>query len=229
MLMKRAFVASVVLSCGVCLVAGEQYFVSYDADGVYPEDRGWTRSVYGGGAQRWFDNGSLVIDSRASTGIEDAYIMQKSGQLDPSSPNEWFFMSWRMRTDELQGPWDAAVGAFSDERRAVFLDFSLDHISIGGIGTVATFEPGVFHGFELRSSNMLTYDLYVDGALAHSGNFTVPLLTASTVGWGDMTSGGASLTRWEYFRFGVVPEPKSALVGVTLLAAARAVSRGKSP
>jgi hypothetical protein len=134
-----------------------------------------------------------------------------------------------MRTDELQGLCDSAVGVFSDDRRLVSLSFEWDGVLDPWEGhVVATFEPGVFHDFELRSFDMVTYNLYVDGTLAHTGYFTDPLLTASKVFWGDEVQGAASLTRWDRFSFGVFPEPTSALVGVTLLAVARAVSRGKS-
>jgi hypothetical protein len=195
------------------------------SSGIFPEDCGWDRLTFDGGAQRWFEDGCLVLDSRASIEIVDSYSMQRPGQLDPAAPGEWFFMSWRMRTDELQGPWDATVGVLSDERRGVFLDFSLDGIHIPGQGFVATFEPGVFHDFELRSSDMLTFTLYIDAIAAYEGNFTDPLVTASTVAWGDDTQGGASLTHWERFSFGVVPEPQSALSGVALLVVARAARR----
>jgi hypothetical protein len=75
---------------------------------------------------------------------------------------------------------------------------------------------------------MLVYTLYLDGTAAYVGNFTNPLVTASTVIWGDGGQGGASLTRWERFSFGVTPEPQSALLGVALLMVARAVSRARS-
>lgn len=209
------------------VVRATPYWVEYDASsGAWPELENWTRVVYGGGAERWFEDDTLVIDSRASMEIEDSYAMERPGQLDPSNADEWFVMTWRLRIDELEGLWDPRVSVFSDERRAVFLDFSLDGVHVPGEGFVATFEPGVFHDFEFRSASMLTYDLYIDNSMAYSGSFTVPLLTRSRVAWGDGTSGGASLSRWEGFAFGVVPEPKSALVGVALLAVARAAGRG---
>lgn len=185
----------------------DQYWVSYEADGVYPEACGWSRRTDYGGAQRWFEDGALVLDSRASLMIDDSYSMSRPQALDPS-PGEVFVMQWRLRVDESQGPWDQSVGFFSDERRAVFLDFAYAAVWDGVEGHIAaTFSPGVFHEFELRSADMLTYELYIDCATAYSGAFTVPLVDSSRVAWGDGTQGGASLARWDYFRFGVVPEP----------------------
>jgi hypothetical protein len=206
------------------------YYVEYlGSSGDFPEAEGWTRIIYGGGAQRWFEEDSLVLDSRASTDIEEAYVMERPGQVDPSAPGEWFFMSWRLRIDELQGLWDPGVAVFSDDRRAVFLDFEWGGVLDPWAGhVVATFEPGVFHDFELQSADMLTYNLFIDSTLSYIGTFTDPLIDSSRVIWGDVTSGGASLALWQRFSFGVVPEPTSALAGVTLLAVARAAGRGKS-
>ena len=58
---------------------------------------------------------------------------------------------------------------------------------------------------------MRAYDLYIDGNLAISGSFWFSL-TPSRVFWGDSIQGGASLTHWDYFRFGVVPEPGPGLL-----------------
>ena len=88
----------------------------------------------------------------------------------------------------------------------------------------APFEPGVFHEFELRTRDMRDYELYIDGNLAISGSFWLSL-TWSRAFWGDSIQGGASLARWDYFRFGVVPEPNSLLA---LLAIAPCVLRRKS-
>ena len=83
-------------------------------------------------------------------------------------------------------------------------------------GVNATFEPGVFHEFELRSEDMRSYDLLIDGELAMSGSFWESL-SGTWVGWGDCVEGYASLSRWDYVRFGVVPEPQSLLLLIAIV------------
>ena len=83
----------------------------------------------------------------------------------------------------------------------------------------AEFEPGVFHDFEMYSSDMRSYELHIDGALAIEGVFHESLFPAGA-GFGDLTS-GLSLAEWDYFRFGVVPEPACASLLLFALVARR--------
>ncbi len=41
-------------------------------------------------------------------------------------------------------------------------------------GWIVTFEPGVFHDYEMRSASMLTYELHRDNVLAYTGDFWSP-------------------------------------------------------
>jgi hypothetical protein len=213
---KRLLIGLALLWCVPAVAPADQYFVNYEADAVYPEDCGWTRRTDYGGAVRGFEDGALVLDSRASIMIDDSYSMLRPGALDPG-PGEVFVMEWRLRVDALQGPWDPRVGVYSDDRRAVFLDIAYNAVWDGAEGHVAaTFEGGANHEFAFRSWDMATYGLYIDGALRYEGEFTAPLLSASKIAWGDGTQGGASLCYWDYFRYGVVPEPRS--TGLALVA-----------
>ncbi len=220
-LRRRGRLLAALLAMVIALpTSGTPYWVEYDpAGGNFPEAEGWTRYTSGGGAARWIENGALVIDSQASPAITDCYAWWRPGELDPNGPTELFVAQWALRIDTLQGPWDPTFAVYSDERRSVHFDFSEDGVSIPGEGTVAIFQPGVFHEFELRSTGMATFDLYVDGFPAYSGAFTVPLLSASLVVWGDNTIGGASLAPWQYVRFGVtvVPEPCAVCMLLTAL------------
>ena len=74
--------------------------------------------------------------------------------------------------------------------------------------------PGVFHDYQVLSWDMQTYDLYIDGDLAHEGTFWQGSLE-SKLAWGDGVRGAASLAHWDYVHFGVVPEPSSALMLLT--------------
>ena len=65
------------------------------------------------------------------------------------------------------------------------------------------------------------YELYVDGDLAIEGVFFEGFFSPC-VGFGDITSSG-SLAAWDYFRFGVVPEPATAPAFMIALVARRIV------
>jgi len=127
---------------------------------------------------------------------------------------------WRLRVDELTIGWrDPTVGVFGDDHWGVGFDFNEDTItSVFEDDVSATFEPHVFHDFELHSANLRTYELYIDGSLTIEGSFWDSLISSTVVAWGDGVSGGASLAHWDYFRFGVVPEPSPVLSLVVLVA-----------
>ena len=195
---------------------GTPYWVEYNAaNGNFPEAEGWTRYTLGGGAMRYFEDGALVLDDQGAP-LDDMYGWSQPGALDPAS-GQIFVAQWRLCTSQLDGLWDSTVAVFSDQRRGAAFDFGWDSVHVPGAGTVATFEPATFHDFEFRSVDMLTYDLYVDSVHAYSGSFWSSV-TGSLVGWGDSTQGVASVTRWEFCRFGVVPEPHVALLVVWLVA-----------
>lgn len=194
----------------------EQYWVAYEGND-FPENEGWTRNTREGGAARTLDGESLILDSRASVSITDWYSLRRA--VDPGS-SEHFVMQWRLRIDESYPLVDPTVGLFSDASRGIGFEFDENNLrSVFEAGVTVTFTPGVFHSFELRSDNMLTYELRIDDVSVMNGVF-VDVFTASEVAWGDGVYGGSSLTEWDYFRFGVVPEPQvwlSTLFGLLLI------------
>jgi hypothetical protein len=196
-----------VLAFGVASASADEYWVAYEGND-FPENEGWTRTTYGGGAERSLEDGMLVLDGRADDSIVDSYSMRRP--IDPGL-GELFIMRLRLRVDEIaSGPWDPAFAATSDESwRAGFIlsETRVENLDIPGMS--ASFDPGVFHTFELRSWDMRSFELRIDGSLALAGPFT-HIITASKVSWGDQIVGGASLSRWDYFEFGVIPEPGSA-------------------
>lgn len=221
--MFRSLCLTIVLAAAIGGASADQYWIAYEGDD-FPENQGWQR-ITGplGGAQRSIENGWLVIDSRASTSIVDFYRRDMNGQLDPD-PGELFVMRWGVRIDEVIGLFDLDVGVFSDEKWAVGLTLNENTIeSVFETGVSASFSPGVPHQFELRSVDMRSYDLFIDGSLAMQGAFWLSL-TESQIIWGDGVQGAASLSRWDYVRFGVVPEPSSGLLFALWLASWR-VSR----
>lgn len=187
----------------------DQYWITYEGND-FPENEGWQR-VSNGQPERWLEDGCLVIDSRGSVSWVEFYQLDMGGNLDPG-PGEVFVMQWGTLIDEVVGYRDPGVSVFADTRWAVAFTFDEDTVmSVFEEDVSADFEPGVFHEFELRSADMLSYELRIDGEPAITGAFWLSL-DASRVGWGDVVQGGASLVEWDYLRFGVVPEPSAGLL-----------------
>jgi hypothetical protein len=71
--------------------------------------------------------------------------------------------------------------------------------------------PGEFHTYRVTSEDMEAYIFSIEGVPIHLGTFEDSLLE-SFVGFGDGVQGRRSLSRWDYFQFGVVPEPAAPLM-----------------
>ncbi|MEW6250930.1 MAG: hypothetical protein AB1716_09805 [Planctomycetota bacterium] len=199
----RRFFTSVVLFALLPAALADQYWIAYEADnGRFPEEEGWTRYFGYGGAQRWFEDGWLVMDGMADPRIWESYILEMHGALDPL-PAEVLLMEWRVEVQALIGPYDPGVSVFSDEKWAVGFTLSRDRIySVFESGVSAPFQPGVAHKFLLRSTDVRRYVLLIDGVPAIHGNFWLSL-TPSVVSWGDKVQNAASRARWDNFRIGV--------------------------
>jgi hypothetical protein len=185
----------------------DEYWVSYQGSD-YPENEGWERTLSEGGAIRTIEDGALVLNSLRSVNIVDFYEMSRP--LDPD-PGELFIMRWRLKIDSVPMHFDPNVGVFADAFRGVSFRFTEDALLSGFEPNVSVpFERGEFHVFELTSSDMDRYALAIDGTPALLGRF-MPIGNPSRVFWGDGVQGATSLSRWDYFEFGVVPEPTALL------------------
>ena len=219
--MQRAIVCLILLAFGSVLTQAEQYWITYEGNDL-PENEGWQRNWgnddgahEGEGAIRTLEDGILTMDSMYDLRVYDYACHYLYGEVDPN-PGELFVAEWRVMVDETIGDgYDAKVGISSDDDWQLGIALFPDHIISKFEDDVEIpIEPGVFHEYRILSWNMLTYDLYIDGDLAHQGTFWHGSL-ASKFGWGDCVSGAASLAHWDYVRFGVVPEPSSALMLMT--------------
>jgi len=216
-MMRWLFVLVAALAAVAAPAGADEYWITYEGNDL-PENEGWAYIWSTPRAIRWIEDGALVIDSRASGATNDWYEWYPES-MNPE-PDELFIARWRLRIDELTIGWsDPTVAVFGDNYWGVGFEFNEDTIeSIFEDDINAHFEPYVFHNFELRSADMRTYELYIDGCLAIEGSLWESLIS-STVLWGDTISGGASLTHWDYFRFGVVPEPSSIITMLVLFVA----------
>lgn len=222
--MTRSVCLTTFLAVVPALAVAEEYWIAYEGND-FPENEGWTR-VHGEiPAERWIEDGKLFIDGRRDRRIYDFAEMTFDGTLDPE-PGETFLLRWRLNIHEVNGLDDPGIGLTSnevapDEFYRVGFTFSEDTImSAFEPGVSAMFEPGVFHRFELRSSDMRSYQLYIDGELRIEGVFC-EVFGPTRVNWGDFVMGFTSLAEWDYVRFGVVPEPSSYAYALALLALLR--------
>ena len=221
-LARRLMFMTVLLYATVPLARGEQYWVAWEGDD-FPENEGWTRIVNGPQpAERTLADGIMTMDGLADRQIDDYYRMERP--LDPG-PGETFVMQWRLRVDEVIGHpfslFDAGLGLFSDDDWSLTLVFGVDFIQSLHEQAQIPFDPGAFHVFEVRSQDMRSYTLRVDGAIARNGTFWEPTFTSSRLEWGDYSRGSATLVDWDHFRFGVIPEPPTlAIMTVSFCACA---------
>jgi len=189
------------------------YWIAWE-DG-WPEEQGWRRVWRYKEAQRWLEDGTLVIDSRESVDIQDYYRKDMNGTLDPEQGKEIFLLQWRAKVSVVIGHSDPGVEVFSDGAWGAFFALNADTIYTSD-GKKASFAAGVFHEFAFQSADMRNYELSIDGVPRLTGVFFKSIST-SRMSWGDMVAGAASLHRWDYFRFGVlVPEPSSLAIWAAL-------------
>ena len=192
----------------------EQFWITYEGNDL-PENEGWTRFTGSGGADRWIEDGALVIDSLDDVHIHDVAVMDH--WMDPD-PGELFVAEWRLLVDEGSGDHDAGVGIARSfaPGYVVFLfgpDIARDEQDLVSFPV----EPGIFHTYRFESHDMVDYELFIDGQSVHEGTFMTAASNQSSIGFGDMIDGQASLSRWDYLRFGVVPEPSASVLALTSL------------
>jgi hypothetical protein len=183
------------------------YWIAYEGND-YPENEGWTRYTRAGGAQRSLVDGSLVIDSMASQSIVDEYYVNTPIVLAPA---EQLRVEWRARIDHVVPDVDPAVSVAAAPHGRILLSFAEDHIVSDAEVVVINFAPGVYHDYVLTSADLTSYTLSIDGAVARVGHFVGPS-SATGACWGDCIEGGASISTWDRFAFGVVPEPTGGLL-----------------
>ncbi len=208
----------------------EPYWVSWSGDSS-PEEEGWSRTftdangVAGqGGAIRTLEGGSLFLDGLRDVDIVDAYEMSRG--IDPD-PGEVFEIRWGLNFVDIPNSprMDVGITVFSDQATAIVLRFGASAFRSMFESTEAIpIDMTIRHDFVIRSIDMESYELFIDGAPARSGAFR-PTVSNSRVGWGDSVQGVASHSSWDYIEFGVVPEPSTGIVVVVAATIVQTVRR----
>ncbi len=211
--MLRALARIGVLSTIILLASAAgatPYWIAWEGTD-WPENQGWTRSYNNNGDLRSLHLGVMTLDGVSMPGGSDSYSIARPGATDPD-PGELFLMQWRLRVVEVPANrYDPMVGVLSDDGWIVLITYSMSRFVLPNESiTLIDFEPGLFHSYELRSADMRTYHLFVDDVLVRVGAFT-SVVTQSKVAWGDGGVPTSSVSDWDYFRVGVVPEPSSAM------------------
>jgi hypothetical protein len=181
--------------------------VAWEGDD-YPENEGWEREGTGDRSVRSLADGVMTMDSLNNVSGQDYYSAY--GAPDPA-PGEELVVQWRARVNEIE--WDNPnfrydPGWSLNTADGWFVAFVLGidelHDLMQQVDT--PFVARAYHAWELRSGNLRTFNVWLDGDLVSTGEFVLTLPGAS-VQWGDFVWGPTSSVDWDYFRFGVVPEP----------------------
>jgi hypothetical protein len=200
--MIRTVVISVVLGFCVTLGRADPFCATTEPD-IWPEDIGWIRWTNDGGAQRWFEDGALVLDGLASIYIADMYK-----QYLPALPvigEETLTVAWGLRVDQIDGFGDPGVTISIHGHGDVTLVYCANNriFSSGECEWVADYAPGAFHEYTFTTADLDTYVLWLDGVPVHTGPIGPPM-PDSYVAWGDSVQGAASRSTWDHVRVSVV-------------------------
>ena len=213
--MTRLIVSLLLLGCVASTVRADPYWIAYEGND-FPENEGWTRLWNGPFAERCIEDGALVIDATEEPSTCDWYEMYP--EITAPETVEEFVLQWRLKIEEFSGGWLAAsIGVFADDCWAAAFQINNDPIRSGFETDVfAHFEADEYHEFEMRSPDMRSYELYIDGDYAFEGSLWQSVWEDKFV-WGEGTTESSCLTRWDYVRFGAVPEPSTTLMFLVAL------------
>lgn len=216
--MKRALLGGLLVALGSVPALGAPFWIAWEGDD-WPEAVGYTRSwgnwqgLHQGGANRTLEDGVLTYDSLYDPGVWDSYYMEDFG-LPELGSGEILVMEWKLKVDHAYSGGDPGVGLSSEDGWNLGYVFAEDHIrSLSEDYLQIPFAPYVWHEYRIVSSNLRTYELFIDGVLAHEG-ILEHVFPGSHAGFGDAGQNWhtGSLHQWDYFRFGIVPEPRASVL-----------------
>jgi hypothetical protein len=225
--MRMLTFAVAALGVLVAQAGADEHWITYEGND-FPENEGWERVTYNGEANRWIEDGALVIDSLHDPHVEDLAKMER--WMDPDA-GELFVAEWRLLVEAPSTGYDAGVAiARSFLPGFVFFGFGPDRAWNALDNLFFDIEPGIYHTYRFESEDMVDFDFFIDAQLSQEGAFLWPSSNQSSVGFGDQFDGWASLSHWDYFRFGVIPEPSGSLLALTALCLTlRMLGRDLSP
>ncbi len=207
-----------------CVRAG---VVSFQGDS-YPEDEDWNRyeRLYRSDrhlAEGWLVQTPRIVQIDGVDRWQDDFYWRPLASFDGV---EAFFLEWRMDTtglrEEMFAVSPASIVLYGI--RGVLYHFTIarDQVLFRQFDPDRTIrydiEAGVSHDYRLELYGEELYELYVDGALIDAGVPEGAYPTAdSEIVFGARATYVDSVTRWDYIRFGTIPEPAT---GALLLSGA---------
>jgi hypothetical protein len=219
--------ALVALGLGASSLA-TPYWVAWEGDD-YPENEGWQRNwgdyngPFGPGATRTLANGAMTIDS-----LHDDQIWDFNLYAAPTAPGpeEFFVAEWSLLVQLESDPADTQLVISGEGANSgVALEFAPSQLLVVDVGLIVPYAANEAHAFRLESDDGQNFALWMDGALVGSGPYVSIGQTFPSVGFGDGVAGQRSKSTWDYMRFGMVPEPSGASVGVCLAVLAASFAR----
>ena len=193
--------------------------VRYEGE-TFPEELGWDR-VGTFDADRWLQDGwlyqavDLGIYAPPPAGEQDDYeyaLAQFSG-----AP---FFVDWRVQTAARRSEIDGVGGAaLILAGGGVLYDFTIAEDTVRLLRGIQfdpvwlNIEPNVPHTYRLEIDGERNFEWFIDGELVISdvpeGDFPN---AAGILSWGARFWLSDSTTRWDYIRYGAIPEPGTGLL-----------------
>lgn len=225
--MIRIFTVGVVVFCAATAVA------SWYEGNAFPEEEGWIRQG-SETALRDLDDGWLVqeiqpwYDPPVMNGGDSDYYLQYLAQYQGAP----FFAEWRMMSDAPPAEVDHHNGA----ALMVLVGGPVTyHFNVAN-GLVQFYtgyfpnlyfnvEPDVLHTYRLEVSGADWFEFYIDGVLVAAdvpeADFPTP---DARMSFGGRYHLAGHTTRWDYVRYGAIPEPATELLllaGAGLMVARR--------
>ncbi|MBU0638429.1 MAG: hypothetical protein KKB50_06150 [Planctomycetes bacterium] len=216
--MSRMIALTMLLLIADSPVLADTYRVNYGGNQM-PEEQGW--EYLWGNEQGYFQgdppereiidyggNSVLRIETSHDPLNFVTFKWARPDAFDPG-PGEVFVMQWGLQVIEVTDPpFDSVVAAHSDEAWSVGFDVTETTVRNSYFPTLSvSIEAGQSHDYTLLSTDMRTYELFIDGELAIEGDFYQGGgggAYSSWAGWGPSCMGGADIAEWDYFRFGVM-------------------------
>ncbi len=215
----RAMRQYVAVSC-VLMLVGETpaQVVSYEGTS-FPETESWERSTFCT-PERLLAQGWLVQQVEPlecfdpPSGDRDSYVRSLS-DFDGSGT---FFVEWRVEADgpASEIPWGApsalAVGSLGPVHYTFFIARDLAKLNRDNLLPIVFVQlaPGVPHTHRLELYGNKLYTWYIDGQAVDAGipEGAFPSNTPS-ITWRARSAYVESVVRWDYIRYGVIPQDGS--------------------
>ncbi len=167
-------------------------------------------------AIRYIEDGVFVDDCLGHSPSYDGYRIDR-----PLSPGagERFIAEWRLWVDARTEYYSVSVAiAAENPPRGISFQFGADGMRVSGIQAIIPLAEDQWHVVRFESDDLFSYDLFVDETWVYAGELN-QLLLESYVAFGNGGTNSRQLSKWDYFRFGVVPEPNGWWTSVVLVCA----------